>query len=95
MTVLLDQISATQSLFFNQRSVKFAISVCLSQYFLFHHSTDLPAWNSPLSSVEIPVITLTEKLRTVSQAVPAGIEFGVMGLCVQLQVRIWGLVVLR
>lgn len=88
----LDQISATPSLFFNQRGVKFTVSVHLSQYFLFHHSTDLPAWNSPLSSVESPVMTLTEKLRSVSPAALAGIiEFGVMGLCVLLQVRIWGL----
>lgn len=37
------------------------------------------------------MITLTEKLRTVSQAVLAETELGVMALCVQLQVRIWGL----
>lgn len=34
---------------------------------------------------------LTEKLSSVSQAAPAGAEFGVMGLCVHSQVRIWGM----
>lgn len=37
------------------------------------------------------MMALTEKLRSVSPAALAGIEFIVMGLCVQSQVRIWGL----
>lgn len=70
--------------------MKFTISVHLSQYFLFHHSTDLPAWNNLLSSMEIRVITLTKKLKTVLRIILAEIKLDVMGLCAQLQVRTYG-----
>lgn len=70
--------------------MKFTISVHLSQYFLFHHSTDLPAWNNLLSSMESHVITPTKKPKTVLQIVLAGIKLDVKVLCVQLQVRTYG-----
>jgi len=70
--------------------VKFTISVHWSQYFLFHHSTDLPAWNNLLSSMEIRAITPTKKLKTVLQIPRAGIKLDATGLCAQLQVRTGG-----
>lgn len=74
--------------FLTRESKEFTISVHLSQYFfLFHHSTDLPAWNNLLSSMESRVITLTTKAKTVLPIILAEIKSDVKVLCVQLQVK--------